>query len=106
MGESTLATSDKFHLFLTTPIFFAHFSVYRGDRGKAPPNSPWNDDDWLEVSVQKMLDMENQPITGIASCWDYERGGWKKGKPQAFRDPMLVQGNEFNSWMGWEYNPF
>ena len=66
--------------------------MYRGDRGKAPPNSPWNDDDWLAANVQKMIDMENQPITGIASCWDYERGGWKKGKPQGFRDPMFIQG--------------
>jgi len=97
-------------LWLTVLIIYGYVGfyvwLYRGDRGKAPPNSPWNDDDWLAANVQKMLDMENQPITGIASCWDYERGGWKKGKPQAFRDPMLVQGNEFNSWMGWEYNPF
>jgi len=80
--------------------------LYREDRGKAPPDSPWNTDEWLAANVQKMLDMENQPITGIASCWDYEKGGWKKGRPQAFRDPMWVQGNELNSYMGWDYNPF
>merc|ERR1719211_134677 len=94
-------------LWLTVLIIYGYVGfyvwLYRGDRGKAPPDSPWNDDDWLAANVQKMLDMENQPITGIASCWDYERGGWKKGKPQAFRDPMLIQGNEFNSWMGWQY---
>jgi len=80
--------------------------LYRADRGKAPPDSPWNTDEWLAANVQKMIDMENQPITGIASCWDYEREGWKAGRPQAFRNPMFVQGNELNSYMGWDYNPF
>ena len=82
------------------------FSVYKPNRGKAPPDSPWNQDDWLAANVQKMIDIENQPITGIASCWDYEKEGWKAGRPQAFRNPMMFQGNELNSYMGWEYNPF
>ena len=86
--------------------FASFFSVYKPNRGKAPPDSPWNTDEWLAANVQKMLDLENQPITGIASCWDYEKEGWKTGRPQAFRNPMLFQGNELNSYMGWDYNPF
>ena len=86
--------------------FLPFFSVYKPNRGKAPPDSPWNQDDWLAANVQKMIDIENQPITGIASCWDYEKEGWKAGRPQAFRNPMFMQGNELNSYMGWEYNPF
>merc|ERR1711936_1221468 len=56
--------------------------LYKPNRGKAPPDSPWNTDEWLAANVQKMLDLENQPITGIASCWDYEKEGWKAGRPQ------------------------
>jgi len=97
-------------IWLTVGIIYGYIIfylwLYKPNRGKAPPDSPWNTDEWLAANVQKMLDLENQPITGIASCWDYEKEGWKAGRPQAFRNPMMFQGNELNSYMGWDYNPF
>merc|ERR1712209_211207 len=96
-------------IWLTVGIIYGYIIfylwLYKPNRGKAPPDSPWNTDEWLAANVQKMLDLENQPITGIASCWDYEKEGWKTGRPQAFRNPMLFQGIELNSYMGWDYNP-
>lgn len=36
------------------------------------------DEDRRRAQLRKMVDLQLNPVTGIASKWDYEKDDWKK----------------------------
>ncbi|XP_029010944.1 cytochrome c oxidase subunit 4 isoform 2, mitochondrial [Betta splendens] len=42
-----------------------------------PPHPRSFEPDWQARQLQRMLDMRMNPIEGLASKWDYEKGQWK-----------------------------
>jgi len=54
-------------------VFFGALKIY-----VMPPLPYTLNEDWREAQLQYMIDTRSEPITGIASKWDYEKNRWKK----------------------------
>ena len=42
-----------------------------------PPKPRTITREWQEATVEKMIQARQQPVTGVSSLWDYEKGQWK-----------------------------
>lgn len=44
----------------------------------SPPLPPSMTSEWQEAQLKYNIKIRNNPVTGLASEWDYQKNDWKK----------------------------